>query len=233
MRKVTASISGTRVKAWRNSRGVTGCAIDLRSVSGLVARTLAVPLPYQAIRRTTRARLSATTLEDRYEGRGTVSDLTYPACIRDLYESEILGEAVFLALVEIAKNPRERYHLGTLLQLETETKARLRPFLFGYGVSLNEKMDLTVVDGAVEGYRVLTWQEFAAANIPIIQGFLSRFEAIVDVGPAQDRDTLHSMVRHETSILRWVSMESENVPEGSLDDVIAQLQYPLPIPAGV
>jgi hypothetical protein len=56
--------------------------------------------------------------------------MAYPACIRDLYESEIFGEAVFLALVEIARDPREKYQLGTLLQLETETKARLRPFLF-------------------------------------------------------------------------------------------------------
>ena len=162
-----------------------------------------------------------------------MSDLTYPACIRDLYESEILGEAVFLALVDIAKNRRERYHLGTLLQLETETKARLRPFLFELGVSLNEAMDLTGVDGAVEGYRALDWQEFAAANIPIVQGFLSRFEAILDVGPAKDRDILQSMVHHEASILKWVTKESEGISRGSLDDVIAQLQYPLPVPAEV
>jgi hypothetical protein len=162
-----------------------------------------------------------------------VSDLTYPACIRDLYESEILGEAVFLALVDIAKNRRERYHLGTLLQLETETKARLRPFLFERGVSLNEAMDLTGVDGAVEGYRALDWQGFAAANIPIVQGFLSRFEAILDVGPAKDRGILQSMVHHEASILKWVTKESEGISRGSLDDVIAQLQYPLPVPAEV
>ena len=51
-----------------------------------------------------------------------MSDMAYPACIRELYESEIFGEAVFLALVDIAKSPREKYQLGTLLQLETETK---------------------------------------------------------------------------------------------------------------
>ena len=64
-----------------------------------------------------------------------MSDLTYPACIRDLYESEILGEAVFLALVDIAKNPREQYHLGTLLQLETENKSRASAHSFSNGAS--------------------------------------------------------------------------------------------------
>jgi hypothetical protein len=59
-----------------------------------------------------------------------VEDLSYPACTRALYESEILGETLILALVQEAKTPRDRYHLGTLLQLESETMARLRPLLF-------------------------------------------------------------------------------------------------------
>ena len=58
-----------------------------------------------------------------------MSSVDYPACIRELYESEIFGEAAALAWVEVARNDRDRHHLGTLLQLETETKARLRPFL--------------------------------------------------------------------------------------------------------
>jgi hypothetical protein len=155
--------------------------------------------------------------------------VAYPACIRDLYESEIFGEAVFLALVAIAKNPREQYQLGTLLQLETETKARLRPFLFQHGISLDETMDLAGVALAIEGYQVLSWPEFAAANIPVVQGFLSRFEAILELGPTKDKRILRSMVDHEASILKWVTMESDGITNGSLDDVIAQLQYPLPV----
>ena len=59
-----------------------------------------------------------------------MADLEYPACTRELYESEIVGESLFLALVQEAKTPRDRYHFGTLLQLESETKARLRPLLY-------------------------------------------------------------------------------------------------------
>ena len=161
-----------------------------------------------------------------------MSDVAYPDCLRDLYESEIFGEAVFLALVPMAKNPREQYQLGTLLQLETETKARLRPFLFAHGLSLDETMDLAPgVELAVAGYQGLSWTEFGAANIPIVGGYLRRFEVIRDAGPTEDRDVLESMVRHESSILTWVTMESQGVTEGTLDEVIAQLQYPLPVPA--
>ena len=50
-------------------------------------------------------------------GGRRMNTLAYPACIRELYESEIFGEASALALIEAAKNDRDRYYFGTLLQL--------------------------------------------------------------------------------------------------------------------
>ena len=158
------------------------------------------------------------------------SDLSYPACTRELYESEILGEAVYLALAAAAKDPRDRYHFGTLLQLESETKARLRPLLYRHGVSLEEKMDLSLVELALDAYHSMSWQEFAAVNVPIIEDFLRRFEAIAQSGGPDDQDILDSMIRHESAILRWLTMERDGEESGSLDDVIAQLRYPLPAP---
>jgi hypothetical protein len=157
----------------------------------------------------------------------TVDDLSYPACTRELYESEILGETLFLALVQEAKGPRDRYHLGTLLQLESETKARLRPLLFAHGVSLDEQVDLSLVELAIAAYRDMSWQEFAGLNVPVVEGFLAQFEAIVKVGDDADREILESMVRHEAAILRWATMERDGNVDGSLDDIVAQLNYPL------
>jgi hypothetical protein len=157
-----------------------------------------------------------------------VESVSYPACTRELYESEILGETLFLSLVAEAKGPRDRYHLGTLLQLESETKARLRPLLFKHGVSLDEAADLSLVDLAIGAYRDMTWQEFAALNVPVVKNFLTRFESIANIGDEADREILESMVRHEASILRWATMERDGVVDGSLDDIIAQLSYPLP-----
>lgn len=39
-----------------------------------------------------------------------MSDLEYPECINELYQSEVLGEQAFLALMAVAKNEREKYH---------------------------------------------------------------------------------------------------------------------------
>ena len=81
------------------------------------------------------------------------------------------------------------------------------------------------IDGIVAGYQAITWPEFAAANIPVVEGFLTQFEAIRDAGTDEDRDVLQSMITHEAAILKWVTMESTGDGAGSLDDVVAQLQY--------
>ncbi len=157
-----------------------------------------------------------------------MTTVDYPACLRDLIESEIFGEAVSLALLAVAKTDRDRYHFATLLQLETETKARLRPLLYRHGVSLSEEMPLEHIDGIVQGYLDSTWEDFAAANIDVVNGFLGRFQEIVAAGPSEDREILESMIRHEKAILRWFEMESRGNTEGSLDAILGELQHPLP-----
>jgi hypothetical protein len=94
-------------------------------------------------------------------------------------------------------------------------------------------MELAGVEVALAGYLAVTWQEFMAANIGVVQSFLTRFKEIVAVGTEEDQEVLQSMVHHETAILTWATMEAEGSVQGSLDDVIAQLQYPLPMPAGL
>lgn len=157
-----------------------------------------------------------------------MSETLYPDCLRDLIESEIFGEAVSLALLEVAKTERDRYHFATLLQLETETKARLRPLLYKHGVPLSEQQPTEQVNAVVEGYLASSWEEFAAANKEVVENFLARFKEIAAAGPEEDRKILLSMLRHESAILRWFDMESRGETEGSLDAIIDQIQYPIP-----
>ena len=159
-----------------------------------------------------------------------MSDTEYPACINELYQSEVLGEAAFLALIKVAKNEREKYHFGTLLQLETETKARLRPFLCRHGLDLDESQEGgEVVSGFLALYQQSDWLDFLAQLKPMIDQFLARFREIAEAGPDEDKEILESMIRHEESFVHWVEKETAG-EEGSLDTAISQLQYPFPAP---
>ena len=155
--------------------------------------------------------------------------IKYPECIRELYESEIFGEALTLALLAAAKNDRERYHHGTVLQLETETKARLRPLLYKHRIDLSEDMDLSPVPQLVSAYQNGSWPEFMGITIPVVRQYLARFEEIAKAGPHEDREVLQSMVHHEAAILRWMEMEAAGDKDGSLDAIIDQLEFPLPV----
>jgi hypothetical protein len=157
----------------------------------------------------------------------------YPACVRELYESEIFGEAAALAVVNVARTDRDRYHLSTLLQLETETKARLRLLLVRHGMSLSEEMDLSSVPGVLEAYQSGSWQEFMAGIQPVVEGYLTRFKEIAEAAPDEDGEIARSMVRHENAILQWVQMEIAGDTERSLEAMIAELNFPVPKPAGV
>ncbi|WP_415890766.1 hypothetical protein ACMXYV_05500 [Neptuniibacter sp. SY11_33] len=151
----------------------------------------------------------------------------YPQCLRELLDSEVFGEAASLALYEVAKNPEEKYKFGTLLQLETETKARLRPILYRYHIDLYEEIDEAQIQGFVELYLQSNWEQFIATFKPIVMQYLERFKEIAELGPDQDNKTLLSMVEHETAILTWLDLELEGQGERSLDAIIAQLNYPL------
>lgn len=66
----------------------------------------------------------------------------YTEGLTEFYGGEVLGEAFYSALLETTDDPVERLKLAHLLQLETETKAWLRPHLISAGVSLAESVAL-------------------------------------------------------------------------------------------
>ena len=154
--------------------------------------------------------------------------LAYPECVRYLYGSEVNGEAIFSALFKVAHTDRDRYHFGTLLQLETETKARLRPLLFKHHIAFSEPKNLQpIVDGSVALYLEKGLQGFVAAAREVTASELARFAEIAKLGPVSDQAVLNGMVRHEAAILKWIDAERLGESETSLDDVVAQLAFPL------
>lgn len=159
-----------------------------------------------------------------------MSELKYPECIEELYQSEVLGEQAFLALLAAARNKRDEYHFGTLLQLESETKVRLRPFLQKYGLGFVETQESgEQVAGFVTAYTENSWLDFLAALKPVVEQYVARFQAIADAGPVEDQEILQSMVTHEQSFVEWIDKETAG-EDGALDLAISQLEHPLSAP---
>ncbi len=157
---------------------------------------------------------------------------TFRKDLLDLYQGEIIGEALFDRMLDFYDDPMKRYKVALMLQLETETKARLRPAMLELGVDLREldesrEAGLTMAASLADK----PWADAMKILHEALVPFVERYTAIAASAPAQYRDLAQSMVRHETSLLRFAECESTGDSENSTADIIAQLQYPLPAPA--
>jgi hypothetical protein len=60
--------------------------------------------------------------------------------------------------------------------------------------------------------------------------YLEKFRSIESAAPESERAVAHSMVVHESALNKFAQLELAGDPGNSLNDVIAQLQYPLATP---
>ena len=143
------------------------------------------------------------------------------------YQGEVLGEAVFDNFVRLEQNAERRYKWGTLFQLETETKARLRPFLTQLGLSIvQEDMQQKVAEFSKD-YAAKSWHQHMEGIAAVTDWYLEKFRAIESAAPVNEREVAHSMVLHEAALNKFAKLELAGDTTNSLNDVIAQLQYPL------
>jgi hypothetical protein len=148
-----------------------------------------------------------------------------------MYQGEVLGEALLACYVALELDPDRRYRWGTILQLETETKARLRPFLTKLGLSIAQDDTREVVAEFAQKFGSKSWRDHMNELAGITDMYLEKFRNIADAAPVEEQEITHSMVRHEAAINRFAHLELEGDSANSLNDVIAQLQYPLTKPA--
>jgi len=147
-----------------------------------------------------------------------------------MYQGEVFGEAILASYLALEKDAERRYKWATLMQLETETKARLRPFLARLGLSVAQDDVSDKVAGFAKAYASKSWQQHMKEVGEITDFYIAKFREIDAAAPPEEREVTHSMVVHEAAIGRFAQLELSGQADSSLDEVIAQLKYPLPSP---
>lgn len=152
--------------------------------------------------------------------------------LADVYHGEQFGEAFFEALLPHAEDDEQRYILGSLLQLETEGKAVIRPVLTKLRLSLDEDPGSRPQGvKSAEALREMPWTEqFAAMAAGIRAKGLPQYEELVTlVGADEDPEAFalaDFMGKHERAILA----ASENIAAKRPDPiapVVEILHFPL------
>src|ERR1700739_4744558 len=117
-------------------------------------------------------------------------------------QGEVFGEAVLDCYVRLEQDAERRHKWGTLLQLESETKTRLRPFLTQLGLSIAQKDVRSQVAQFAESFAARPWREHMEELVGIATFYLEKFRAIAAASPATEREVTQSMVVHESAIRR-------------------------------
>jgi hypothetical protein len=140
-----------------------------------------------------------------------------------VYQGEVLGEALYSGLLANAA-PQHQHYFAAMLQMETEAKARLRPFLVRLGLSVVESEDSRREGIALAStLGLLSWEEFLAAFAREIAVYVDKYQTIADQAPPEDRPALDFMVEHEKSFLRFAAAELTGEPAQAIEALASQL----------
>ena len=102
----------------------------------------------------------------------------------ELYQGEILGEVLFDQMLSFFDDTDIQYKISVLMQLETETKARLRPAMMDLGLDLREQQEsrkmAMQMAAAMQGKN---WQEIMVIVLDAVKPVVEQYKAIASVAP--------------------------------------------------
>ena len=149
-------------------------------------------------------------------------------CLVSYYQTEVLGEAFFAAVLIKFSDPIHRYKIASLLQHETETKARLRPVILELGGSVAEE-ELSRQTGREMAAPIANdnWQEFVSFLRDLGEPLLQRQRKSATSAPAAYHQIADEMRVHGESIQNFAECEVAGDGAHSIDEVVAQLKFPL------
>jgi hypothetical protein len=152
--------------------------------------------------------------------------------LTELYQGEVLGEAAFDAMLPHLDDDRQRYVVATMLQLETETKARLRPIAAMCGLDLAEDPAQKKAGAGLALDLVgASWRERMQVLYDVTGGtYLPRYQEFAELAGPEHADITAYMVEHEASLFEVAKRELAGDTDNSVDLVVPQLRYPLPVP---
>ncbi|HTX51058.1 MAG TPA: hypothetical protein VME40_16920 [Caulobacteraceae bacterium] len=159
---------------------------------------------------------------------------SYAEALKQFYDGEVFGETIYSALCEAASDPVERRKWATLLQLETETKAWMRPHLVAHGVGVEEHGD-AVRRRALETVRPFLGRPWGEQVRWIADVFEQRVvpavQALVDEAEARSDEKATAVCRYylEHERIQGVFAQRELAGDGetSLELVTPFLKYPI------
>jgi hypothetical protein len=155
------------------------------------------------------------------------------AALQEFYQGEILGEAMFDAMLPDLEDGQQRYKVGLLLQLESETKVRLRPAVAAAGLPLQEDPRMRP-DGEkfARDLRSASWAgKMQALHDAVAGHYVPHYRKLAALMPPELREVGDSMVEHEEALAEMAWRELNGQGHRSDEPLLRLLSFGLSPPA--
>lgn len=133
-----------------------------------------------------------------------------------VYHGEQLGEVLFSTMLQSAENDEQHFILASLMQLETEGKAVMRPVLARLNMSLADNSD-AIAEGATVARSMtsMSWTDkFAAMASAVRDVYLPKYEELQGLMSADEDAAAHKLAVFMGEHERVVLAVFENVAAG-------------------
>ncbi|MDG2019820.1 MAG: hypothetical protein P8J48_02870 [SAR86 cluster bacterium] len=155
----------------------------------------------------------------------------FKECLLDVYHAEQTGEVIFESMLRYAQNKEERFILGSMLQLETEAKAIMRPSLVQLELPIEEEK-LSREQGIIigESFKEIPFAELMQNIEQSVRNiYLPQYEELETLITEEDSDYFKLakfMGDHERALL----LSAENINsnfEDPMKPVTEMLRFPI------
>ncbi|WP_439106631.1 hypothetical protein [Congregibacter sp.] len=156
----------------------------------------------------------------------------FKECLEDVYQGELTGEVGFEGMLAVVDTDEQRYIAGSMLQLETEGKARMRPILMRYGLSVRDIPEArSEGEAAGAAMNQLPWeQRFAALGDMIQTTYLPRYEELATLITIEEDSEAAALAKFMGDHERALLSSARKIAAGELnpaEPVVRLLQFPL------
>lgn len=138
---------------------------------------------------------------------------TYLVALREAYDGEMEGEAVYRRLSELSEDSDQRKKFATIADVEHRTHRILHAAASRLGIEPAMEGIGAKAARRAEELNQLTWPEFVAKATVDWPPYIERFETVERMAPAADALAARQLVEHERALVEFVRLEEQHSGE--------------------
>ncbi len=131
------------------------------------------------------------------------------------YEEEIEGEAYFASIADRLPAPAQKQVFMLLAEVETYTATAMRALIEKYGLTPRPTEDLHATGRAQAADAHSDWDNLIAEMQETFPGYITDFERLEAMAPAEDLPGLKIATAHEVAAVDFLNREAANDPDST------------------